>query len=190
MSNLVTTKTIITRPRNLPSTENSRSTYVSFDKNKAAFPSDSEPEESHSETEKEEVEENHPPLTESEWSESEEEDSEISANEDSKPPDEDLENIVTECNCCTLKIELPPELKTSDQVLINRESGEILIFPQDEVENEEDWIQDCIIKNSNQNPIDSKILYGKGDSQKLENFLKQEKERTVQITKERCLEHS
>ena len=89
-----------------------------------------------------------------------------------------------------LKIELPPELKTSDQVLINRESGEILIFPQDEIEAEEDWIQDCIIKNLNQNPNDNRILYGKGDSQKLENFLRQEKERTAQIIKERCLEHS
>ena len=137
------------------------------------FPSDSEAEESYSGTENKEMEDNLPPLTESEGSESEEEDSENSASEDNDAHGENLENITTDCNCCTLKIEFPPELKTSDQVLINRESGEILIFPQDEVENEEDWIQDCIIKNSNQNPIDSKILYGKGDSQKLENFLKQ-----------------
>ena len=136
------------------------------------------------------MEDNLPPLTESEGSESEEEDSEISASEDSDSHGEDLENIVTECNCCTLKIELPPELKTSDQVLINRESGEILIFPQDEIENEEDWIQDCILRSFNQNPNDSRILYGKGDSQKLENFLRQEKEKTAQIIKERCLEHS
>ena len=44
-------------------------------------------------------------------------------------------------------MELPPELKASDQILINRESGEILIFPQDEIKAEEDWIQECIIGN-------------------------------------------
>ena len=30
-------------------------------------------------------------------------------------------------------MELPPELKASDQILIYRDSGEILIFPQDEI---------------------------------------------------------
>ena len=112
-------------------------------KGKADFPSDCEAEESYSGTENEEMEDNLPPLTESEGSESEEEDSETSASEYNDTHGKDLENIATECNCCTLKIELPPELKTSDQVLINRESGEILIFPQDEIEAEEDWIHDC-----------------------------------------------
>ena len=129
------------------------------------------------------MEDNPPPLTESEWSESEEEDSEISANEKRDSCVEDPGSIETECNCCTLKIELPPELKTSDQVLINRESGEILIFHQDEIEAEEDWIQDCIIENFNQDSNDNRVLYGKGDSQKLENFLRQEKEKTAKIIK-------
>merc|ERR1712208_155583 len=82
------------------------------------------------------------------------------------------------------------ELKASDKILINRESGEILIFPQDEIKAEEDWIQECIIGNLIQDPSDNRVLYAKGDSQKLENFLKQEKEKTAQIIKEKCLEHS
>ena len=159
-------------------------------KNKASFPSDSEPEESHSGKENEVMEDNPPPLTESEWSESEDEDSEISINEESDSCTEDPGNIEIECNCCTLKMELPPELKASDQILINRESGEILIFPQDEIKAEENWIQECIIGNLNQDPSDNRVLYAKGDSQKLENFLKQEKEKTAQIIKEKCLEHS
>ena len=35
-----------------------------------------------------------------------------------------------------------------------------------------------------------KIFYTKGDSQKLKNFLRQEREGTAQIIKERCLKHS
>ena len=81
-------------------------------------------------------------------------------------------------------------MEASDQVLINRENGEILIFPQDEIKDEENWIQKCIIGNLNQDPSANKIFYAKGDSQKLENFLRQEKEKTAQIIKERCLEHS
>ena len=62
-------------------------------KNKASFPSDSEPEESHSGKENEVMEDNPPPLTESEWSESEDEDSEISIKEESDSCTEDPGNI-------------------------------------------------------------------------------------------------
>ena len=55
-----------------------------------------------------------------------------------------------------------------------------MIFPQDEVKDEENWIQERIIGNLNQDPSANKILYAKGDSQKLENFLRQEKEKTAQ----------
>ena len=155
-------------------------------KNKASFPSDSEPEESNSGREDGAIEEKPPPLTESEWSESEDDDSETSANEEVDSCEEEKENIDIECNSCTFKIEIPPELEASDQVLINRENGEILIFPQDEIKDEENWIQKCIIGNLNQDPSANKIFYAKGDSQKLENFLRQEKEKTAQIIKERC----
>ena len=136
-------------------------------KNKASFPSDSEPEESNSGREDGAIEEDPPPLTESEWSESEDDDSETSANEEVDSCDENKKNIDIECNSCTFKIEIPPELEASDQVLINRENGEILIFPQDEVKDEENWIQKCIIGNLNQDPSASKIFYAKGDSHKL-----------------------
>ena len=91
--------------------------------------------------------------------------SEISVNEESDSCTEYPESIDIECNCCTLKIELPPELKSSDQVLINRESGEILVFPQDEIKDEENWIQECIVENINQDPSANRVLYAKGDSQ-------------------------
>ena len=136
------------------------------------------------------MEDNPPPLTESEWSESDNEDSEVSLNKESDSCNEEPENVRIECNSCTLKMELPPELKARDQIFINRESGEILICPQDEIKGEEDWIQECIIGNLIQDPSDNRVLYAKGDSQKLENFLKQEKEKTAQIIKEKCLEHS
>ena len=150
-------------------------------KNKASFPSDSEPEESNSGREDGAIEEDPPPLTESEWSESEDDDSETSANEEVDSCDENKKNMDIECNSCTFKIEIPPELEASDQVLINRETGEILIFPQDEVKDEENWIQKCIIGNLNQDPSANKIFYAKGDSLKLENILRQEKEKTAQI---------
>ena len=152
-------------------------------KNKTSFPSDSEPEEDNSEGEGGEIEEGPPPLTESEWSETEDDDTETSGNEEVDSCGENSENIEIECNSCTFKVEIPPELEESDQVLINRETGEILIFPQDEVKDEENWIQRCIIGSLNQDPNDNKIFYTKGDSQKLENFLRQEREGTAQIIK-------
>ena len=104
-------------------------------KNKTSFPSDSEPEDDNSERENRELEEGPPLLTESEWSEDEDDDTEISGNEEEKSCDEISEDIEMECNSCTFKIEIPHELEESDQVLINRETGEILIFPQDESKN-------------------------------------------------------
>ena len=128
-------------------------------------------------------------MTESELSE--EESDEASSNEECEnyPPDKTLENTETECNECTFSVEIPPELKESDQVLINRETGEILIFPKDETQDEESWIQSSIIENISQDQ-GNKIYYGKSDSQKLEKFLRQEREGTAKIIKERCLEHS
>ena len=89
-------------------------------KENISFPSDSEPEEGHTRKGEEGMEDNPPPLTESEWSESDNEDSEISMNEESDSCNEEPENAGIECNSCTLKMELPPELKASDQILINR----------------------------------------------------------------------
>ena len=159
-------------------------------KNKTSFPSDSEPEEDNSERENRELEEGPPTLTESEWSEDEDDNTETSGNKEVDSFDENSEDIEIECNRCTLKVEIPPELEESDQVLINRETGEILIFPQDESKNEESWIQRSVIGSLSQKPNDNKVFYTKGDSQKLENFLRQEREGTAKIIKERCLEHS
>ena len=80
-------------------------------KNKASFPSDSEPEEDNSEGESGELEEGPPPLTESEWSETEDDNTETSENEEVDSCGENSEDIEIECNSCTFKVEIPPELE-------------------------------------------------------------------------------
>ena len=80
---------------------------------------DSEPEKDNSEGEGGELEEGPPPLTESEWSETEDDNTETSENEEVDSCGENSEDIEIECNSCTFKVDIPPELEESDQVLIN-----------------------------------------------------------------------
>ena len=98
-------------------------------KMKISPPTNGEPEDDSSREENGEQEEGPPPLTESEWSEDEDDNTETSGNKEVDSFDENSEDIEMECNSCTFKVEIPPELEESDQVLINRETGEILIFP-------------------------------------------------------------
>ena len=120
-----------------------------------------------------------PPLTDSKASEDE---------------DPDLASqLVTEsesdCKNCSFHVELPIQMEDSDQIFINRESGEVLIYPRNEVEDEE-WIQKNVIERNKHKDEDDKAFYAKGDAMKLEKFLKQEHETTVRIIKQKCLEHS
>ena len=91
-----------------------------------------------------------PPLTDSEPSEDEDDELEPSENEDDDLDPELQTNTKTKCNSCSFNVELPLELEESSQVLINQESGEILIFPKDETKDEESWIQKSIIENPSQ----------------------------------------
>ena len=100
-------------------------------------------------------------------SEDESDDTDASENEEDNSCDKILEDIETKCNSCTFNVQIPPELEESNQVLINRESGEILIFPKDETKDEESWIQKSIIENPSQEPSNNKVYYTKGNSQKL-----------------------
>ena len=121
-----------------------------------------------------------PPLT----------DSEPSEDEDDKLDSQSQTDTETKCRSCSFHVELPIELEESNQVFINCESGEILIFPEDETRNEEEWIQSSVIEGTSQEVENDKIWYAKGDSQKLEKFLRQEREGAARIIKQRCLEHS
>ena len=107
-----------------------------------------------------------PPLTESELSEDESDENESSENEEDDLHHETPEGTNTKCNSCTFNVEAPFELEESSQVLINQESGEILIFPKDETKDEESWIQKSIIENPSQEQSNNKVYYAKGDSQK------------------------
>ena len=82
------------------------------------------------------------------------------------------------------------QMEESNQIFINRESGEILIYPRDETKNEEEWIQRSVIEGTKHEDESDKIHYAKGDSLKLEKFLRQEHEATARIIKQKCLEHS
>ena len=86
-------------------------------------------------------------------------------------------------------MELPIQMEDSDQVFINRESGEVLIYPKNEV-NDEEWLQKYVNKQDRHNDEEDKAFYAKGDAVKLERFLKQEQATTVRIIKQKCLEHS
>ena len=61
----------------------------------------------------------------------------------------------------------------SDQVLISRLSGEALIYPKDEAEDEE-WIQKHVIDQDSHKKGEENVHYAKGDAVKLEHFLKQQ----------------
>ena len=119
-------------------------------KMKISPPTNGEPEDDSSGKENGELEEGPPPLTESEWSEDESDNTDTSENKEYNSCDKILEDIETKCNSCTFNVEIPLELEESNQVLINRESGEILIFPKDETKDEEDWIQKSIIERTSQ----------------------------------------
>ena len=81
------------------------------------------------------------------------------------------------------------QMEESNQIFINRESGEILIYPRDKTKDEE-WIQKSVIEGIRHEDESDKVHYAKGDSLKLEKFLRQEHEATARIIKQKCLEHS
>ena len=60
----------------------------------------------------------------------------------------------------------------------------MLIYPKNKV-NDEEWLQRDKHKDE-----EDKAFYAKGDAVKLEKFLKQEREVTVRIIKQKCLENS
>ena len=102
-----------------------------------------------------------PPLTDSE------------ANEDEDPnlPKPAVEpdiasHLVTEpepdCRNCTFHMELPIQMEDSDQVFINWESGEVLIYPKNEV-NDEEWLQKYVIERDKHNDEEDKAFYAKGE---------------------------
>ena len=64
-----------------------------------------------------------------------------------------------------------------------------MIYPRDETKDEE-WIQKNVIEGNKHEDEDDKAHYAKGDSLRLEKFLRQEREATVRIIKLKCLEHS
>ena len=68
-----------------------------------------------------------PPLTDSEASEDEDEESNLAS------------HLATEADCrsCSFHIELPIQMEDSNQIIINRESGEVFIYPRDEAKDEE-----------------------------------------------------
>ena len=68
---------------------------------------------------KEEKGEGPPPPTDGESSEDEDDES----NPNSQPDTE------TKCRSCSFNVEMPMQIEESNQVFINRESGEILIYP-------------------------------------------------------------
>ena len=80
-------------------------------------------------------------------------------------------------------------MRDSDQVFISRVSGELLIYPKTEV-NDEKWLQKYVIEQDRHKDEEDKAFYAKGDAVKLEKFLTQEREATVRIIKQKCLEHS
>ena len=119
-------------------------------KRKSSPPTDGELEDDDSTEESREQNEGPPPLTESELSEDESDETNSSENEEDDSYDKISEDTETKYNSCTFNVEVPLELEESNQVLINRESGEILIFLKDETKDEESWIQKSIIENPSQ----------------------------------------
>ena len=87
-----------------------------------------------------------------------------------------------DCNQCTFYMEPPIQMHDSDQVFISQLSGEVLIYPKNEAEDEE-WIQKYVIDQDSHKQGEENVLYAKGDTVKLEKFLKQEQNATVRIIK-------
>ena len=83
----------------------------------------------------------------------------------------------------------PYQIKEDDRVYINRQVGEVLIFPPDESQ-DESWIQECVINKKDVNKHGDSVFYSKSDSVKLEQFLRREQEGATIIIKKKCLEHS
>ena len=94
-----------------------------------------------------------------------------------------------ECNYCTLVLDHPYPIKEDDRIYINRQIGEVLIFPPDESQ-DESWVQDCIINRRNESRKEDSVFYSKSDSVKLEQFLRREQEGAAIIFIKKCLEHS
>ena len=65
----------------------------------------------------------------------------------------------------------------------------MLIYPKNEV-NDKEWLQKYVVERDKHKDEEDKAFYAKGDAVKLEKFLKQEREVTVRIIKQKCLEHS
>ena len=96
------------------------------------------------------------------------------------------DNLDTEteqgCNHCMLLFEQPGQIKENDGVYINRSTGEILIFPNDE-SHDEGWIQEHLIDPKIIREPDDNDFFSKTDSMKLEQFLKREQEVAAVIIK-------
>ena len=63
-------------------------------------------------------------------------------------------------------------MQGNGQVFINRISGETLIYPKDETDDEV-WIQEHLIDQARHKQGEESVFYAKGDAVKLEQFLKQ-----------------
>ena len=113
-----------------------------------------------------------------------------SAASDEKESRHDLDTeLEQECNHCSLIMDHPCQIKEEDKVYINRQVGEVLIFPTDESQ-DENWIQEYVINKRNISKPQDFVFYSKSDSVKLEQFLKREQEGAAIIIKKKCLEHS
>ena len=81
----------------------------------------------------------------------------VASNEKESHSDIDTETE-QECNHCSLVLDHPYQIKEDDRIYINRQVGEVLIFPPDESQ-DESWIQECVINNKNVNkPGDSVFI--------------------------------
>ena len=68
--------------------------------------------------------------------------------------------------------------KASDNIYINRVSGEVLIYPEEETDRVKGEI------------CEDKFFYARWDMAKLEIFNKAEQRSGVAVIKKKCLEHS
>ena len=118
---------------------------------------------------------------------------ECTASGDSEEKESRSDNLDIEleqgCNHCTMLIDQPCQIKEDDGVYINRCTGEILIFPTDQSQ-DEGWIQEQVIDPKMIREPHDLVFYSKTDSMKLGQFLKREQEGAAVIIKKRCLEHS
>ena len=112
----------------------------------------------------------------------------VASDEKESQPNLDTE-LEQECDHCSLVMDHPCQIKEEDGVYINRQVGEVLIFPTDKSQ-DENWIQEHVINKKNIRKPPDFIFYSKSDSVKLEQFLKREQEGAAIIIKKKCLEHS